>query len=83
MVGQTYNTSNGYDPDPYTTPGNWYNVPPLSSHWGGNYTTIEEDAIPPTTYDENTALDNNANPLPHNCSIKNCSLPSRVASARH
>src|SRR5579859_6242557 len=37
--GRTYNTSNGYDPDPDTYPGNYYNVPPLASHWGGNYVT--------------------------------------------
>lgn len=67
--GRGYNTSNGtppYDPDPSTSPGNYYNVPPLSGHWNGNYVTIEQDNIPPSTYSENIALDNNGNPVPHN-----------------
>lgn len=83
--GQTYDTNpqtNGYDPDPQTTPLNWYNVPPLSSHWGGNYTTIEEDSIPPTQYDANTALDNWGNPVPHNgCS--GCHYPTVAPGLGH
>ncbi len=64
--GQTYNTSNGYDPEPSTTGSNYYNAPPLSHHWGGNYITIEQDRVVWTTYTENIALDNLGNPVPHN-----------------
>lgn len=76
--GQTYNTHNGYDPDPYTTPGFYYNVPPLSTHWGGNYITIEQDTIPPTTHDENIALDNNGNPVPYNTNCTGCNIMWRT-----
>lgn len=65
--GQPYNTNNGYDPDPSTTTLDYYNPPP--DHWNGNYVTIEEDSIPPTTYingialTENIALDQLGNPV--------------------
>lgn len=64
--GKTYRSNNGYDPEPQTWPGNYYNVPPLGSHWFGNYITIEQDTIPPSTYDENIALDNLGHPVAHN-----------------
>lgn len=62
------NVINGvaYDPDPYTAPGNYYNVPPLSYHWNTNWVTMEQDNIPPSTYSENIALNNLGNPVPHN-----------------
>lgn len=61
-----YNTGNGYDPEPNTYPGNYYNVPPLSAHWNNSYVTIEQDNIPPGTYSENIALDQYGSPVAHN-----------------
>lgn len=60
-----YQTNNGVDPEPLTSPGSYYNVPPLIQHWVGNYVTIEQVTIPPSTYSENIALDNYGNPVQH------------------
>jgi len=62
--GQGYNPYNGYDPEPNTTGGNYYNSPPLSAHWGGYFVTIEQDNTSATSDDY--AFDQNGNLAPHN-----------------
>ena len=61
--GQGYNPYNNYDPEPNTTGGNYYNSPPLSAHWGGYFTTIEQDNI--GNYGPDFAFDQNGNLAPH------------------
>ncbi len=78
--GIGYDTSNGYDPDPDTNPGNYYNTTSttspsggaLSWHWNGQYVTVEQDNIAPSTYDENIALNNLGKPVPHTCGTAMC-----------
>ena len=78
--GQGYNTSNGYDPEPDTGTGNYYNTTSSTSpnpgtlgyHWNGQYVTIEQDTISPSTYNENIALNNVGQPVPYTCGTAIC-----------